>query len=62
MKERIVYQSGDYYVLKTPRAMEVYRNGRTDATKVATISATDALQRAIDWIRRARAISEVSGA
>ena len=60
MADSIIYTNGDYYIVKTKKALEVYKNGVTHATRVAIISSTDAFVRAVEWIRRAKAVSDIA--
>jgi hypothetical protein len=53
---RILYSLGNYYVIQTQRGHEVYKTEGTAAARVATISATDGFQRAIEYVRRQYAL------
>lgn len=37
MKNKIIYEKGDYHVLKAKHGYEVYKNGLTHATRCAII-------------------------
>lgn len=55
MKESdILYEKGDYYVIKSKHGFEVYKNGLTHATRCAQIGYKGevGLQKSIDEIDR----------